>query len=439
MKIVEKVPPNAPTAEMAVLGSMMIEKKACDAALAIVEPEWFYHEPNRILFRALSELREDGRGVDMVIALEYLKDRGLLEKVGGESQLAEMVAKVSTAAHVIYYCGIVRERWLDRQILAKATEIAQSGSDDWPALAEKLRRYCVERETSGKVAVHAIDKGIHDWIDSLGKRAGGSELFTSGYPTIDNRIGFLMRGDWLTIGARPNQGKTVMAIEVALHLATKHKLRGIFFTGEMKFRAILERMMSNRAEIPHSRIRVGKLDERDWQKLTNAAGDLADLNLAISDEPQPSIQQIEAAVLSYRADFVVLDYLQRCTFPNSSKDPRWNINAFLKRWDTLLAQHGLIGVMVSQFSREIEKDRKRSPRLSDLAESGNIEQDSDSVVLLHNPEPENEKPDGAELEAIVAKSKFGAKGIVPLTFNKRILRIRESYQDDQTELGGGDL
>jgi replicative DNA helicase len=439
-----KQQPQALEAEMAVLGSMLIEREAAEKALDLLHETDFYGPAHRRIFKACGELFNAGQAVDLVTVSESLRTRGQLDEIGGQSALAELVHKVTTAAHVEYYARMVKDKAILRELINAATNVVSAcyASEKEPkqlldeAQASVLK--VSERQTlTGVVEAKDI---VHEVVEQIEKAVHSKQAVTgvpTGLTAFDKMTTGFQKSDLILIAARPSQGKTALAQNIISHVVLRAKLPVLFFSLEMNRHAIMQRFIAAEAKVNLKDIRTGYFRRDRWQDLTTAAASFAEAPLFINDNPGMTVfsvraiaRQLQSRLRSEKREMgmVVIDYLQLLRGGGGRNENRQQEVSEISRGLKQLARELNVPVIaLSQLSRASE-DKTRldnRPKLSDLRESGSLEQDADLVAMIHREgyykpnDPTLEK----KAEIIIAKQRQGPTGSVPVVFERDITRF----------------
>ncbi len=445
-------PPQALEAEMAVLGSMLIEREAAEKALDALHESDFYLDPHKRVFRAISGLLTAGQAVDVVTVSEELRKKNELEQVGGGPFLAELINKVTTAAHVEYYARLVKEKAILRDLIAAATGVVTACYTQ-----EKEPKQILDEaqgsilKVSERQTLHGVVEAkeiVHEVVDQI-ERAHHSKQEVTGIPTglrgFDKMTTGFQRSDLILIAARPSQGKTALALNMVAHAVLEKNLPILFFSLEMNRHAIMQRFIAAEAKVNLKDIRTGYFKRDRWQDLTGAAARFAEAPLFINDNPGMTVFNVRAIARQLQSrlrqekkemGMVVIDYLQLLRGGGGRNANRQQEVSEISRGLKQLARELNVPVIaLSQLSRASE-DKTRldnKPKLSDLRESGSLEQDADLVAMIHregyykpnDPTLEN------KAEIIIAKQRQGPTGSVPLTFLRSITRFVDEANVDE--------
>jgi replicative DNA helicase len=452
----DRLPPHSIEAEKGVLGCIMLAPHECigDCITKFKgNSEVFYDLRHQVIYQAMVDMYQANEPVDSVTLFQRLKDKQQLESVGGSSYLAALPDTVPTAANLSYYADIVWDKHLLRKMISACTNIVTDiydfeGEVDrlLDEVETKILRLNEERvdEKSSKIKdlVHlSIDK-----IEHYHQNAGMMEGLSTGLPDLDKMTFGMKAGEMIIIAARPSMGKTSLAMNIAEHVAVDLKQPVGVFSLEMTSESLVMRLLCSRARLNLRKIQGGFMAERDFPKLTNAAGQLSNSPLFIDDTSGLSILQLRAKARRMHQQFgiklFVIDYLQLLhSTASRGRDNRQQEIADISNGVKALAKELSVPVIVlSQLNRELEKDKSRKPRMSDLRESGSIEQDADLVGLLYKPASDDEdadnsgqENDGIPVNLLIAKQRNGPTGDVPMIFLKGITRFEcaaKVSQDD---------
>jgi replicative DNA helicase len=455
-----QMPPSAPEAEMAVLGSMMIEKEAVDRGLEILEESEFYIDANRTIFRAIDGLHRADKGVDVVTVGEELRKGKQLDDIGGMSALTDMIHKVATAAHVEYYARIVHDKAVLRELIRSATSILQDCySEKEPAVlldeSQALIFSVAQRQTSNKFA--NAQQLMHEAIENIEQVHRHNKQVTgvaTGFKTLDRMTSGMHPGNLILIAGRPGHGKTSLAMNIAANVILQKDPGAVaFFSMEMSKEDIACRLISSQAGISLQEVRSGLFRREHWTNLTGAAARIAEALLFVDDSAGLSVLEVrgrarrlanELRQKGKSLSLVIIDYLQLMRGGSRRWENRQQEVAEISRGLKFLARDLRIPVIaLSQLSRRVE-DKARTdgrPQLSDLRDSGSLEQDADVVAFIFREaasRPHDPTLDQKTAEIILAKQRQGPTGVIPVHFDPALTRFAnldttggEPWQDDQ--------
>jgi len=448
---VDRLPPHSPEAELGVLGCVLLSPNDCMGQC--IEKlksgqEVFYDLRHQTIFTALAEMYDKQEAIDVITLQQKLKDKQLLEQVGGITYLASLPDAVPSAANLSYYLDIVQEKFLLRKMIQTCTDVVGRVYDyegEVDALMDEVERD-VLRISESRVQTHTVTikdlvKKAINTIEDFHQRQGMLTGIGTGFTDLDKMTSGLHPGEMIVIAARPSMGKTSLAMNIAEHVAVDQKLPVGVFSLEMTSESLVLRMLCSRSRVNLRSIRDGFLAERDFPKLTGAAGKLANAPLFIDDTSGLSILQLRAKARrmaqQYGIKLFVIDYLQLLNSTSRRAENRQQEIADISNGIKALAKELSVPVIVlSQLNRELEKDKNRKPRMSDLRESGSIEQDADLVGLLYKPSSGDDEDGGGAatgedheavpVNLLIAKQRNGPTGDVNLTFLKSYTRFENA-------------
>ncbi|MDP8260586.1 MAG: replicative DNA helicase [Candidatus Gygaella obscura] len=429
-----KVPPQNTEAEMAVLGSMLIDKEAIPAALELLSTEFFYDNSHRKVFEAIVDLFNENRAVDILTLSSRLTEKNELEKIGGVSYLTKLVNSVPTSANVQYYARIVKQKGILRSLINNATSIvakaydSNGNVDEVLDYAERLIFEISDKKIEGGfVPVRDIIKDSIEQIDKLYQRKAHVTGLPSGFNDFDTKTAGLQSSDLVIIAGRPSMGKSAFAVSVIEHISVVEKIPTAFFSLEMSKEQLVQRLLCSHARVDAHKVRTGFLAGSDWPRLTAAAGKLSESSIFIDDTPAISVLELRAKArrlkLHHNIKLVVVDYLQLMR-GNDKESRQQEISEISRSLKALARELNITVIAISQLSRAVESRIGHKPQLSDLRESGAIEQDADVVVLLFREEYYNPKEENKGIaEVNIAKQRNGPVGTVKLAFLKEYMRF----------------
>ena len=417
-----RVPPHSQEAEESVLGAMLIDKDAVIAVAEFLLPEDFYDERLRDIYQACLDLYEARTPIDVLTVTERLKKRKSLKSVGSSSFLADLANKVPTAAHVEHYGRIVKDTATKRSLMSAATRLVEVSMDEGLAAGEALDRaeseiFSLSQKSLSKTFTSVRDTLAEsfDRLDELHKSGGGIRGVPTGFADLDDALAGLQQSNLIILAARPGVGKTSLATNIAQYIAVELKRPVGFFSLEMSREELVDRLLVAQADIDAWKLKTGKLSEEDFTKLSNAMGELAEAPLFIDDTPALSILEMRTKARRLQVesgvDLIVVDYLQlaRSRQLESRVQEVSEISQGLKN----LARELKVPVLaISQLSRAVETRGGKKPQLSDLRDSGSIEQDADVVMFLWREDDDNAE----NMMLDIAKHRNGPLKSVPLHF-----------------------
>lgn len=430
-----KVLPHNIDAEKSVLGAMLIDEEAIALGIEILDEAWFYEDAHRKIYQAIIGLYDQHKRVDLVTLSDKLKSDGLLEAVGGVSYLSLIMDFVPTSANVEHYAQIVKERGVLRRLIQNATQIISScyhpngGVEEIVDNAERLIFEVADlKERQQAVPIKDLVKDSIETLDKLYQRKEHVTGVATGFERFDHMTSGLQKSDLIIIAGRPSMGKSALAISMAENASLNSQTGVAFFSLEMSKEQLVQRMLCSLARVDAHKVRSGFLSPSDWPKLTAAASKLSQAKIFIDDTPAISILELRAKArrlkANYNIDLIVLDYLQLMRSTMRSESRQQEISEISRSLKSLARELNVPLIALSQLSRAVESRQDHRPQLSDLRESGAIEQDADVVVLLvreeyYQPTEENK----GIADVIMAKQRNGPVGIFKLAFIKEYMRF----------------
>ena len=431
----EKVPPQNLDAEMAVLGSMLLDEEAISVAVEILDKEFFYKESHQKIFSAILDLFNANKAVDLITLTDALRKDGSLEQVGGASFLTALVNSVPTAANINHYVGIVKQKSILRILINNATRIVSmcyenDGSvDEIVDNAEKFIFEVSDRKQHGTyLHLKEIVKDSIETIDKLYQNKAHVTGVPTGYIDFDIKTAGLQKSDLIIVAGRPSMGKSAFALGIAEHAGVIERVPTAIFSLEMSKEQLVQRMLCSHAKVDAHKVRTGYLATSDWPRLTAAAGKLSEAPIYIDDSPAISVMELRAKARRLKAhhdiQLIILDYMQLMRGSSGMENRQQEISEISRCLKALARELNVPVVAISQLSRAVESRTDHRPQLSDLRESGAIEQDADVVVLILREEYYNPTPDNQGVaEAIIAKQRNGPVGTIKLAFIKEYTRF----------------
>jgi replicative DNA helicase len=426
-----RVPPQNLEAEQSVLGAMLLSRDAIESAVQILREEDFYREVHRRLYRSVAEMYNRGEPVDMITLTNELKRAGDLERVGGVAGLASFVERVPTASNIEYYAQIVREKSVSRQLISAATRVVGDAYADSRPLAEMLdeaERLILEatelKRTQDFASIKDLVGHSFEYVNDLAEHKRHVTGVPTGFYDLDEMTAGLQPANLIVLGARPSVGKTSLALNIAQHVSMvsnvgKEKMGVGFFSLEMTAAELALRMLCSTARINMRNVRAGQMSDSDRTRLSQASGQIYTTPLYIDDTSAMTVLELKAKarrlMRQHPINLLIVDYLQLIQ-AGVSTEGRVQEVAYVSRQLKALAKDLNIPVMVlSQLSRPQKGQEERRPVLSDLRESGAIEQDADVVIFIHREGGNSDQQD-AEHELVIAKQRNGPTGNIPVTF-----------------------
>ena len=456
----DRLPPHAPDMEQGVLGCILISPNECLGEcvekLKDDGKEAFYDLRHQTIYETLADMFNQRMPVDLITVQQNLKDRQLLDQVGGIAYLSQLQDAVPSAANLSYYLDIVREKYLLRKLITTCSGVVGKVYDYEGNVEELLDEVEKEvlrvNESRAQGNMTPVNALVHDAIATIENyfgRNGQLGGLATGFADLDKMTDGLHGGEMIVIAARPSMGKTSLAMNIAEHVALEMKLPVGVFSLEMSAGSLVLRMMCSLARVNLRSIREGFMSESDFPKLTNAAGRLSASKLFIDDTAGLSILQLRARARrmaqQHGIKLFVIDYLQllNSTARRSQENRQQEIADISSGIKALAKELKVPVIVLAQLNREIEKDKNRKPRMSDLRESGSIEQDADLVGLLYKPDANEDEEagtveaDGLPVSLVIAKQRNGPTGDVHLTFLKPYTRFESAAKFSDDDVPGG--
>ncbi|MDR7869787.1 MAG: replicative DNA helicase [Tissierellaceae bacterium] len=430
-----RIPPHSIEAEQSVLGAMITDKEAINTAIEIIRSEDFYKEANGEIYEAITILFNKNEPVDLITLSEELKRRGTLENVGGVTYLANLSSGVATTANTKYYCKIVEEKSLLRRLIKSSNDImgkAYEDTEDVSAIIEKAEKEIFDiTQGTHREGFSPINEVLLDSfakIEEMAANEGGLTGLTTGFIDIDNKLSGLQKSDLVLLAARPSMGKTAFGINICTNSALKAKASVAIFSLEMSKEQLVQRMISAVAHVDLQKIISGRLSEDEWLQIINSMGPLSQSKVYIDDTAGISLMEMKAKCRRLKVekglDLVLIDYLQLMTMEGHNENRQQEISAISRGLKALAKEMECPVIALSQLSRAPELRADHRPILSDLRESGAIEQDADVVMFLYRDEYYNEESDKKNIgEVIIAKHRNGPTGTVELVWKKEFTKF----------------
>jgi replicative DNA helicase len=441
----DRLPPQNLAAEQSVLGSMLINNNAILKVVEIISPDSFYRDAHRYIYEAMLTLFERNEPIDSLSVTETLRADGKLDAIGGSVYIADLINCVPTAANVEYYAKIVEAKAILRRLIDIGTRIVGDAFDEPEDViglldsAEKaIFDVALKKARSGFHNVAGVLKSVLDKIESIYGKTEKITGIPSGYPDLDAYTAGFQNSDLIIIAARPAVGKTALALNMAQNMAINHKIPVAIFSLEMSKEQLGQRMLCSEAEIDAQKLKTANLPDQGWKRLTKALSRLSEAQIFIDDTAAITATEIRAKARRLKLErgvgLVIIDYLQLMQSGRHRVENRvQEVSEIARSLKTLARELDVPVIAISQLSRAIEQRSDRRPLLSDLRESGEIEQTADLVIFIHREDYYNPKSSkGNVAEIIIAKQRNGPVGSVELVFRKEIAKFasKESrYQE----------
>jgi len=444
-----KVPPQAIEVEEAVLGALMLERDAYVTVADIVDTSSFYKDEHQKIFESIKALSLNEKPVDLLMVTQELKDRNQLDEVGGPAFIAQLTRRVASAAHIEFHARIIAQKFIQRELIRISSEIQGRAYDDTIDVDDlldfsesslfKIAENNIKKET---VPIRPVLSEALHIIEEARNRPDGLHGVPSGFTALDRITYGWQKTDLIIIAARPSMGKTAFVLSMARNMAVDHNRPVAVFSLEMSGLQLVNRLIASETELGSQKLKSGKLEDWEWAVLHNKIGRLSNSPLFIDDTPALSIFELRAKCrrlkMQHDIQCVVVDYLQLMTTGTDNRGSREQEVSNISRSLKAIAKELNIPIIaLSQLNRSVESREGKRPQLSDLRESGAIEQDADIVIFIHRPEyygiteDENQNPTKGVAEIIIAKHRNGATGDIHLTFRRELAK----FTDMETHIG----
>ena len=436
----EKLPPQSIEAEQSLLGSLMLDKNAIINMADFLKPEDFYRKTHQEIYSTCLELFQKSEPIDILSVSNRLREKNLLEEVGGNSYLTELINSVPTPSHALNYAKIVHRKGILRNLIDASQEIGQiafNETEDTDVILDKAEKRIFSIAQKGLtqefVPVKSTLADAFERIDKLSKHQGGLRGLATGFTALDNILAGLQKSDLIILAARPSLGKSALALNFAANIAIHQKIPVGMFSLEMSRDQVVDRLISSLSGVDLWRLRTGRLsaegDDNDFARIQQALGILSEAPLYIDDAASPTVLQMKAMCRRLQAEngmgLVIIDYLQLMEPLNPYANPVQQVSENSRALKALARELNIPVLVVSQLSRAVEQRSPQIPRLSDLRQSGTIEQDGDVVLFIYREDryrPESSRKGIADI--IISKHRNGPVGRVELYFDERSVTFR---------------
>ena len=433
--IMGRIPPHSMEAEQSVLGAMMVNKEAINTAVEIIRPDDFYKEANKEIFEAIISLFNRNEPVDLITLTEELKRRTTLENVGGMTYIANLSSSVAMTANVKYYCDIVRDKSILRRLIRSSDEIMNKAYEDTEeinAIIEKAEKNIFDiTQGANKESFAPISQVLLSSFAQIEERAankGSLTGLTTGFNDLDNKLSGMQKSDLILLAARPSMGKTALGINIVTNSALKANASVAVFSLEMSKEQLVQRIISSTAHVDLQKIISGNLVDDEWIQVVNSMGPLSKMNIFIDDTAGISLMEMKAKCRRLKIekglDLILIDYLQLMQMDGHSESRQQEISAISRGLKALAKEMVCPVIALSQLSRAPELRSDHRPILSDLRESGAIEQDADVVLFLYRDEYYDRESELKNIgEVIIAKHRNGPTGSLELVFKNEYTKF----------------
>lgn len=427
-----RIPPQNVESERALLGSIMLRSESLDEIMDIIRPESFYSEKHRLIFRAITDLFSKNEPIDLLTLSSRLKEREMLDQTGGMSYLTELVNAVPSSANAEYYAQMIQKKHLMRKLIEASEHICTLGYDETTELDELLDRaekriYEVTHSASNSNFIELKDALGEAWerLDRLHKSKDEFRGVPTGFRELDNKLAGLQKSDLIILAARPSMGKTALALDIARQAAIQHNIPVAIFSLEMSAQQLVDRMLAAESRVDAWKLRTGKLSlDSEFEKIRNSLDPLSKAPIFVDDQPANNILKMRGIVRRLKSEkklgLVIIDYLQLMVPTNSrnSDNTVQQVTEISRSLKHLAREFDIPVLALSQLNRAVEQ-RGGRPRLSDLRDSGSIEQDADVVMFIHREDKykeDSDKPNIAEI--LIEKHRNGPTGKIELYFDQ---------------------
>ena len=435
--MIERIPPHNEEAERSVLGAAMLNKEVLFDILEEVKEDDFYNESHKEIFRAIWELYRKNSAVDMLTVCEELKSRQSLDMVGGRAYIATLTAEVPSTANGREYAKIIAEKAIMRQMIRTAEDITEKGYQSKMAAREILDyaesgifQIAQMRQKNDYTKIQDVLLENLKIIDAAAQNKDKITGIPTGFHDLDEKTSGLQRSDLIIVAARPGMGKTAFALNIAQQSAVKHGTSAIIFSLEMSKEQLGQRLLAMQARVEMQKLKQGDLDRKDWDRVSLGVDELNNSKIVIDDTPGISLMEMRNKCRRLKAeqglDLIVVDYLQLMTFEGKTDNRQQEISALSRNMKLLAREMNCPVILLSQLSRAPELRQDKRPMLSDLRESGSIEQDADIVIFLYRDDYYNEnteKPGVCEVN--IAKHRSGPTDKIELTWVSRYTKFSD--------------
>ncbi|MBC6004591.1 Replicative DNA helicase [uncultured Clostridium sp.] len=441
MEDIGRIPPHSVESEQSILGSILLDKEAIITVTETIQPEDFYKEAHKIIYECMVKLNNKNEPIDLITLTEELRKQGHLEDVGGISYITSLSTIVPTTSNVKYYSDIVKEKSVLRKLIKVSNDILNLGYDNSTKVEDLLEKaekqiFDISQEKSSEdfQSINSVLMDTYDMIERLYTNKEEITGITSGFEDLNKKINGLQRTDLILIAARPAMGKTAFSLNLVQNAALKGNASVAVFSLEMSKEQLVQRMLSAQSHVELKKIKNGNLDENDWPRIIDAMSVLSNANIYIDDTPGIKISELRSKCRKLKIekglDLILIDYLQLMEGDNNNESRQQEISKISRSLKIIAKELNCPVVALSQLSRAPEQRSDHRPMLSDLRESGAIEQDADIVMFLYRDEyyhPDSERKNIGEV--IIAKNRHGETGSVELVWLGEIQKFANKARE----------
>ncbi len=427
--VIKRILPHSIEAEQSVIGAMLTDRDAIGTASEIISGQDFYNQQYGILFDTMTEMHSNGKPVDPVTLQAALREKGVPQEISSLEYIGDLLSAVTISTNVKYYAEIVKKRALSRQLIKVSEETANAcygGQEPIDDILEQTEKKVFELAQDGElrenVPIEQVTLSVLKRTSLAAKSKGSVTGIATGFADLDYKTSGFQRSDLLLIAARPSMGKTALVLNIAQYVAIKKKKPVVMFSLEMSAEQLVSRLLAMESRVDSQKIRIGDLNGSQWMDLTYGAKSIADSGLIIDDTPGISVPQMRSRCRKYKLEhpdlsMIIVDYLQLMSASRSSESRQQEVSEISRSLKSLARELDVPVVALSQLSRAVEKRDDKRPMLSDLRESGAIEQDADVVMFIYRDDYYNKDSEKRGIaEVIIAKQRNGATGTVELVW-----------------------
>ena len=441
MEDISRIPPHSVESEQSILGSIILDKDAIITVAETINPSDFYKEAHKIIYESMLKLNSNNEPIDLITLIEELRKEGHLDNIGGISYLTSLSTIVPTTSNVKYYANIVKEKSVMRQLIKASNEIINLGYDastDVQEILDKAEKniFDISQEKSGDdiQPINLVLQDTFDMIERLCTQKSDVTGITTGFADLNKKINGLQRTDLILLAARPAMGKTAFSLNLVQNAALKGNASVAVFSLEMSKEQLVQRILSAQSNVELSKIKTGTLGESDWPRIIDAMAVLSEANIFIDDTPGIKISEIRSKCRRLKIekglDLIMIDYLQLMEGEGKNENRQQEIAKISRSLKILAKELDCPVVALSQLSRSPELRKDHRPILSDLRESGSIEQDADIVMFLYRDEYYHEDSEKKNIgEVIVAKNRHGETGNVELVWFGQVQKFADKVRE----------
>ena len=441
MEDISRIPPHSIESEQSILGSILLDKDAIITVAEIIMPEDFYKEAHKIIYESMIKLNNKSEPIDLITLSEELKKEGYLNDIGGISYLTSLSTIVPTTSNVKYYSDIVKEKSVLRKLIKVSNDIIDIGYDGSTKIEDVLEKaeksifdISQEKASDDFQAINTVLMDTYEMIEKLCTEKSEVTGITTGFKDLNKKINGLQRTDLILIAARPAMGKTAFSLNLVQNAALKGAASVAVFSLEMSKEQLVQRMLSSQSHVDLKKIKTGTLDENDWPRIVDSMAVLSNVNIFIDDTPGIKISEMRSKCRKLKMekglDLILIDYLQLMEGEGGNESRQQEIAKISRSLKIIAKELNCPVVALSQLSRAPEQRADHRPMLSDLRESGSIEQDADIVMFLYRDEyyhPDSERKNIGEV--IIAKNRHGETGSVELVWLGEVQKFADKIRD----------